>query len=159
MNTTDILDKTLAWLNYTEQEESISSRILSYFLGPEVGRMQLQLAFPDWNGNRYFHFFGQPQEWYTLRMAGDSSDNSKVTPREVEDLTQIILHTLNSDPERFHDMAEIPGLESKEYLHRLEITRFLLKQGLIEATSIGTKLSVKLTIRGTMYLRTHESAA
>ena len=160
MNNTDILDKTLAWLNYTDQEESLSGRILSYFLRPEGGRTQLQLAFPDYTGNRYFHFFGQQQESYTLRIAAeDASDNAKVTPQEVEDLTQIILHTLNSDPDRFHDMAEIPGLEAKEYLQRLEITRYLSKQGLIEATAIDSKLSVKLTIRGTMYLRTHESAA
>jgi len=159
MNTTDILDKTLAWLNYTEQEESISSRILSYFLQPEGGRTQLQLAFPDWTGNKYYHLFDQEQESYTLRITGDTSDTAKVTPQEVEDLTQIILHTLNSDPERYHDMAEIPGLEAKEYLQRLEITRYLSRQGLIEANAIDTKLSVKLTIRGTMYLRTHESAA
>lgn len=159
MNPTDLLDKTMAWLNYAEPEESLSNRILSYFFRPMGARTQLQLAFPDWTANNYFHLFGEQHESFTYNPNSDTTNSPAVTPQEVVDLTQIILHTLNSDAERFHDMAEIPGLEAKAYLYRLEITRYLLKQGLIEATSIGPKISVKLTIKGTMYLRTHESAA
>ena len=94
-----------------------------------------------------------------MHLHKSHSDSQMVTPDEVETLTQIILHTLNSNPDRFHDMAEIPGLESKECMQRMELARYLLKMGLVEATSKDAKLSIKLTIKGSMYLRSHDSAA
>jgi len=150
MNSTDILDKTLAWLYSKEQDAFFSSRILSYFLQP---------ALPEWSYGGYLYNYNQEGEGSTLPITRSYSDQQAVTPREVEDLTQIILHTLNSDPDRFHDMAEIPGLEAQECIQRMELARYLLKQGLIEAASKETQLSIKLTIKGSMYLRSHDSAA
>jgi len=159
MNSSDILDKTLAWLHSTKQDAAISTRIFSYFLQPIGGKTMLQLAFPVRNNGRYRYNFDQENDGNAYPINRSYSDLPMATPQEVEDLTQIILHTLNSDPDRFHDMAEIPGLETKEWMQRMELARFLLKQGLIEANTRESMLSIKLTIKGTMYLRSHESAA
>ncbi|PIQ19695.1 MAG: hypothetical protein COW65_19320 [Cytophagales bacterium CG18_big_fil_WC_8_21_14_2_50_42_9] len=160
MNTTDILDKTLAWLYAKEHDATISSRILSYFLQPIGGKIQLQSATPDW-GARGYQFDGSNKETEesVLHINRSYSNQQGVPPQEVEDLTQIILHTLNTNPDRFHDMAEIPGLETQEWMQRMELARYLLKQGLIEANTQGSILFIKLTIKGSMYLRTHDSAA
>jgi len=159
MNASDILDRTLAWLYSNEQDATISTRFLSYFLQPIGGKTMLHLASQTRNDSGYRFNFDQENDGNSYAINRSYPDLPMATPREVEDLTQIILHTLNSDPDRFHDMAEIPGLEAKEWTHRMELARFLLKQGLIEANTRESILSIKLTIRGTMYLRSHESAA
>jgi len=159
MNSTDILEKTLVWLYSQEQNAIISSRILSYFLQPIGGKTMRQAVGSEWPQSNYRYDYSQEKENHSLHVNRSNSDNQAVPPREVEALTQIILHTLNSEPERFHDMAEIPGMETKENIQRMELARYLLKMGLIEATSKETQLSIKLTIKGIMYLRTHDSAA
>jgi len=159
MNSTDILDKTLAWLYAKEQDASISCRILSYFLQPIGGKTMLHTANSEGNNSISLYAYSQDKENNTFPISRNHFDQQAVTPREVETLTQIILHTLDSDPDRFHDMAEIPGLETNEWMQRMELARYLLKQGLIEANSKETKLFIKLTIKGIMYLRTHDSAA
>ena len=159
MNSSYIIDMTLLWLYSKEQDATFSSRILSYFLQPTGGKTLLHPAVPVDNLEGVLHTYNLEKEGSNLNLHKSHSDSQMVTPDEVETLTQIILHTLNSNPERFHDMAEIPGLETKECMQRMELARYLLKMGLVEATSKDTNLFIKLTIKGSMYLRSHDSAA
>ena len=152
MKSIETLDKTLAWSYFKDQEKPGSTWDIAGFLHTLGLKSQAQLLGSELADQGY-----QQIDWYagkknfhgSLNIAGKKSK----TPEEVNALTQVILHTLNSDPNKFHDMSQIPGLESKAWTHLSEITHYLLKQGWIEASAKDDKLYVKLTFKGSIYLR------
>ncbi|MGV3589450.1 MAG: hypothetical protein ACO1OF_20755 [Adhaeribacter sp.] len=75
------------------------------------------------------------------------------TSEELYFLTQVILNTLNTEPERFHDMFDIPGLETESWEQLANVTQYLIAEGWIEPKAVAEKLLVKLTIEGKLYLQ------
>jgi len=82
---------------------------------------------------------------------------NQVAPEEVYILTQVILNTLNIDPDRFHNMFEIPGLETEGWEQLAKVAHYLIKEGWIEPKAVEEKLLVKLTMEGKIYLRNNNA--
>jgi len=159
MNTTEILNKSLAWFNYKEKETTANRWSLSKLKSAPSNVTQNQLL--DLNLSEIgevTNYFG-----YGTKPATDSLANtatiSQVAPQEVHFLTQIILNTLNTDPDRFHDMSEIPGLENRGWDLLGEVARYLIKQGWIEAKATPTGFLIKLTIQGKVYVGINDAWA
>jgi hypothetical protein len=158
MKSTETLDKTLAWSYFKDQEKPGSTWDIAGFLHTLGRQSQAQLLGSELADQGY-----QRIDWYrnkknyaaTLGIGGKKNRTSA----KVNALTQVILHTLNSDPKKFHDMSEIPGLESKAWTNLSEITHYLLKQGWVEASAKDDKLFVKLTFKGSIYLRSLDLTA
>src|SRR5687767_12097411 len=68
----------------------------------------------------------------SLKYNTDLAGLAKVVPPELSTLTQVILNTLNSEPNRFHDMGKLPGLENRDWHQLGQIARYLLMQRWIE---------------------------
>ncbi|MDB5263480.1 MAG: hypothetical protein JWQ14_2763 [Adhaeribacter sp.] len=90
-----------------------------------------------------------------VRPLPEAVSMKHVAPQELYILTQVILHTLNTEPERFHNMSEIPGLESWRWNQLGEIARYLLKQGWIEVKPKTDGFLIKLTISGKVFVCNH----
>ena len=75
-----------------------------------------------------------------------------VAPQELYILTQIILNTLNTESDQFHDMSELPGLENHDPNQLSQVAGYLLKQGWVEVKAIETILLIKLTMPGKMFV-------
>jgi hypothetical protein len=158
MKSIETLDKTLAWAYFKDQEKPGSTWDIAGFLHTLGLKSQAQLLGSeltdqgyqriDWHGNK-------KHDRASLSIAGKKNR----FPGEMNALTQVILHTLNSDPKKFHDMSEIPGLENKAWTHLSQITHYLLKQGWVEAKAKDDKLYVKLTFKGSIYLRSLDLTA
>jgi hypothetical protein len=156
MNTTEILNKSLAWFYYKEQgmngsKMELNSLLQSYSQNQLLG---LEIA----GGTDFRNTFG-----YEVNDAGvaavDIAGVQQVAPQEVYILTQVILNTLNTEPEKFHVMAEIPGLEAGAGNQLAKVASYLIKQGWIEAKTTEAGLLVKLTIQGKLYLRNNDAWA
>lgn len=155
MKPSETLDKTLAWSYFKDQEKPGSTWDIAGFLHTLGLQSQAQLLGSELADQGY-----QQIDWYatkksyhaSLRITGKKTGRTE----EVNALAQVILHTLNSNPKRFHDMSQIPGLESKAWTHLSEITHYLLKQGWVEASAKDDKFYVKLTFKGALYLKSLE---
>lgn len=158
MKSIETLDKTLAWAYFKDQEKPGSTWDIAGFLHTLGLKSQAQLLGSELADQGY-----QQIDWNATKKpysaAGFMTGKKAGFPQEVNTLTQVILHTLNSDPKRFHDMSEIPGLEAKAWTHLSEITHYLLKQGWVEASAKDDKLYVKLTFKGSIYLRSLDLTA
>jgi hypothetical protein len=158
MKSIETLDKTLAWSYFKDQEKPGSTWDIAGFLHTLGLKSQAQLLGSELADQGY-----QRIDWHankknyhaSLSIAGKKNP----FPGEVNALTQVILHTLNSDPKKFHDMSEIPGLESKAWTHLSQITHYLLRQGWVEASAKDDKIYVKLTFKGSIYLRSLDLTA
>lgn len=80
-------------------------------------------------------------------------EHETAAPEELYFLTQVILNTLNTQPERFHDMFDIPGLETESWEQLVSVAQYLIAEGWIEPNIVAEKLLVKLTIEGKLYLQ------
>jgi hypothetical protein len=158
MKSIETLDKTLAWAYFKDQEKPGSTWDIAGFLHTLGLKSQAKLLGSELADQGY-----QRIDWHTSKRNYHTSLNitgkKNPFPGEVNALTQVILHTLNSDPKKFHDMSEIPGLESKPWTHLSQITHYLLRQGWIEASAKDDKLYVKLTFKGSIYLRSLDLTA
>lgn len=158
MKSIETLDKTLAWAYFKDQEKPGSTWDIAGFLHTLGVNSQAQLLGSELADQGY-----QRIDWHAnkrnYRASLGIAGKKKPFPGEVDALTQVILHTLNSDPKKFHDMSEIPGLESKAWTHLSQITHYLLRQGWVEASAKDDKLYVKLTIKGSIYLRSLDLTA
>ncbi|WP_026463211.1 hypothetical protein [Adhaeribacter aquaticus] len=159
MNTSEILNQTLAWLYYKDQESPGSMWDISSFLNTLGLKTESQLIGLELAERGYLRTYFRYETRNSFNAAINMSGIQQVAPKEVHALTQVILNTLNSEPEKYHDLSEIPGLESKEWAQLAEFARYLLKQGWIEANSREEKLFVKLTIKGSIYLRNQDTIA
>jgi len=152
MNTTEILNKSLAWFNYKEtattsnrnvvnQPQAINSFSSNQFLDLKLAECGV-----------FRNDFGY--EIAPITDAGAiANDFQQAAPVEVYILTQLILNTLNTDSNAFHNMSEIPGLETREWDQLGEVASYLLKQGWVEAKANAKDFFLRLTIQGKIYLR------
>ena len=152
MNTTEILNKSLAWLYYKERKSTGTSREISNLLKATNSYSKCQMGGAELNEkDAHLYYFG-----YEVKYAGNQGTEpggmAQVAPQELYILTQVILNTLNTEPERFHDMSEIPVLEGRECIQLGQVARYLLKQGWIEAKGIETGFLIKLTMQGKIYV-------
>lgn len=159
MNTIEILNKTLSWLYYKEQETPGSMWDISTFLNTLGLKTESQLIGLELAERGYLRTYYRYETRNSFNASINMSGIQQVAPREVHMLTQVILNTLNSSPDIFHDLSEIPGLESKDWTQLSDFAKYLLKQGWVEAKARDERLFVKLTIKGRLYLRSHDTAA
>lgn len=158
MNTTEILNKTLAWLYYKEQELPGNMWDISSFLktmGLKTQSHSIGLALAEHGYLSSYYRYENRAFNATINMNGIK----QVAPQQVHALTQVILNTLNSEPNKYHDLSEIPGLDNMVWTQLSEFAKYLLKQGWIEAKAKDDKLYIKLTLQGGLYLRSHDTAA
>lgn len=164
MDTTEIIEKSLAWLYFTEQELTGNSWDLADHLNlPDASLLNPFIVLEvNRNGSlqESFHFSAKDSCITTVNIAG----LQPAAPQEVYVLTQIILNTINTESSTFHDMAEIPGLESGEDNHlavvaRYLIKQYLLRQGWIEAKVSDNGLLIKLSLEGKLYLKINNAWA
>ena len=151
MNTTEILSRSIAWISgrvegkalpgcgIADVLNSLSDSFFSQFTGLEVAEG------------------GEIRSYYRCGIPGvapfhDGFVNA-TAPEEVYFLTQVILNTLNTEPNRFHDMFDIPGLEAEEWHQLASVAQYLVSEGWIEPKAGAKKLLVKLTFEGEIYLR------
>jgi hypothetical protein len=88
-----------------------------------------------------------------------TAEMAKVVPQEIYTLTQVILNTLNSEPNRFHDMGNLPGLENRDWHQLGQIARYLLKQRWIEVKVTRNGFLIKLTIQGKVLVCNHDGSS
>lgn len=158
MNTTDILNKSLAWLSYTETASIGSARNAARKLQPAESFcanqfLDLKLAECGVTRNNFGYEIAPATDLLPIPV-GTPVGFQQVEPMEVYILTQLILNTLNTDSNAFHNMAEIPGLEDREWDQLGEVASYLLSQGWIEAKASAKDFFLRLTIQGKVYLRT-----
>lgn len=158
MKSIETLDKTLAWSYIKDQEKPGSTWNIAGFLHTLGLKSQAKLLGSELADQGYHHIDRYASE-KTYSTSLNNSGKKSRSPEEVNTLTQVILHTLNSDPKKFHDMSEIPGLESKAWTQLSEITHYLLKQGWVEASAKDNKIFVRLTFKGSIYLRSLDLTA
>ena len=158
-NTIEILNKTLAWLYNKEQETPGSMWDISSFLNTLGLKTESQLIGLQLAERGYLRTYYRYETRNSFNAAINMSGIQQIAPHDVHMLTQIILNTLNSAPEKYHDLSDIPGLESKEWSQLSEFAKYLLKNGWIEAKALNEKLYVKLTLNGKLYLRSQETQA
>ena len=159
MNTTEILNKSLAWLYYKERKTTGTSR--DYSNMPQVTntyKNSQAKGYDSYDKNNWRNNFGNEYKSAVTQQT-ESSSLAQVAPQELYILTQVILNTLNTEPDRFHDMSEIPGLESREWTQLGQIALYLLKQQWIEAKATNTGFLIKLSIQGKIYLGNNEAWA
>ncbi|MDB5261025.1 MAG: hypothetical protein JWQ14_306 [Adhaeribacter sp.] len=153
MNTTENLHQSFAWLSGEAREKSLPC----YDVSDVLNLMNISF-FSQFGGLevaadgeiRGFNRFVQNRPYDT---ATDAAEVKQAAPEEVYFLTQVILNTLNTVPERFHDMFDIPGLETEGWELLANVAQYLITQGWIEPKAVEEKLLVKLTIEGKIYLR------
>ncbi|WP_146901250.1 hypothetical protein [Adhaeribacter aerolatus] len=160
MNTTEILNKSLAWLYYNKERKTtginqntpnLSAVTNSYRTSQVTGYDSYEKSTRRNNiGNGFKSAVYQPAE---------ANHFASVEPHELYILTQVILNTLNTEPDRFHDMSEIPGLESRQWSQLGQIALYLLKQEWIEAKATSTGFLIKLSMQGKIYLGNNEAWA
>jgi hypothetical protein len=97
--------------------------------------------------NMGINLFGKEVKYY-VNQTVEVVDRATVITQELYILTQVILNTLNTEPARFHNMSELPGLESRNWHQLNQVARYLLKQGWIESKTIECGLLIKLTLKG-----------
>lgn len=149
MNTTEILNKSLAWLYYKECKSTGTSRQTASQLGRSIVFSPKQKGSSEWyrkEGTR--SNFG----YETKQAPAEAIDLAPVAPQELYILVQVILNTLNTEPNRFHNMSEVPGLEERSWNQLGQVARYLIKQGWIEAQPIDGGFLIKLTIQGKVYV-------
>ena len=152
MNTAEILSKSLAWLSCREQEIPLPGQEFSdvlNLLNATASSQFAGLAIAENGEIRNFYKNGRQNSFVTFPNV---TDEKPVAPEEVYFLTQVILNTLNTEPNRFHDMLDIPGLEAEAWDQLFGVAHYLITQGWIEPKATGEKLLVKLTIEGKIYL-------
>jgi hypothetical protein len=159
MNTSEILNKTLAWLYIKEQETPGNMWDITGYLDSIGEQHQSDAIGLELAERGYLRTYYRYESQNSFNAAINTIGMQQVAPEEVFTLTQIVLNMLNCEPDKFHDISELPGLESKEWLQLVEFTRYLLKQGWIEAKVLNDKLLIKLTIEGRLYLRNYEFIA
>lgn len=153
MNTTEILNKSLAWLSYTETTSKGSIRNAVNNLQPTESFcadqfLDLKLAECGVMRNNFGYEIAPATD---LRIP--SVGFQQAEPMEVYVLTQLILNTLNTDSAAFHNMSEIPGLEGRAWDQLGEVASYLLRQGWVEAKANAKDFFLRLTIQGKVYLR------
>jgi hypothetical protein len=159
MNTTEILNKSLAWLYYKEKKSTGASRDVSNLLVATNTYNPSQSGGSELNEkDAYRYNFGYEVK-YTVNHTAEPIGKTLVAPQELYILTQVILNTLNTEPDRFHDMSEIPGLEGREWNQLGQVARYLLKQGWIEAKAIEAGFLIRLTIQGKIYVGNNDAWA
>ncbi|MGV3588913.1 MAG: hypothetical protein ACO1OF_18055 [Adhaeribacter sp.] len=155
MNTTEILNKSLTWLYYKERKTTGTNRSISNLQqgnnAPLSGRIT---GYDIYEKNKRSN-----QAASSVNQATEATDLTQVAPQELYILTQVILNTLNTEPDRFHDMSEIPGLENREWNQLGQIALYLMKQGWIEAKGTATGFLIKLSMQGKIYLGNNEAWA
>jgi hypothetical protein len=156
MNTTELLNKSLAWLGYTETAATSRTRNASNHLQPAESFcadpfLDLKLAECGVIRNGFGYEIAAATDQATTAV-----DLQQVAPMEIYILTQLILNTLNIDHNIFHNMSEIPGLEGRAWDQLGEVASYLLRQGWVEANANANSKDfyLKLTIQGKVYLRT-----
>ncbi|MDB5263210.1 MAG: hypothetical protein JWQ14_2493 [Adhaeribacter sp.] len=159
MNTSEILNKTLAWLYINEQEKPGHLWDISGYLDSMGEQHQSDVIGLELAERGYLRTYYRYEVQNTFNAAINTWGIQQVAPEEVFTLTQIVLNMLNCEPEKFHNISELPGLENKKWVQLVEFTRFLLKQSWIEAKVLNDKLLVKLTIEGRLYLKNYEFIA
>ena len=159
MNTSEILNKTLAWLYIKEQEVPGNLWDITGYLDSIGEQHQSDVIGLELAERGYLRTYYRYENQNSFNAAINTIGMQQVAPEEVFTLTQIVLNMLNCEPLKFHDISELPGLESKEWLQLVEFTRYLLKQGWIEAKVLNDKLLIKLTIEGRLYLKNYEFIA
>ena len=95
----------------------------------------------------------------SLNQAPELVGMAKMVPQELYTLTQVILNTLNSEPNRFHDMGKLPGLENKDWHQLGQIARYLRKQRWIEVKVTRNGFLIKLTIQGKVLVCNHDGSS
>ncbi|GEO04849.1 hypothetical protein AAE02nite_25130 [Adhaeribacter aerolatus] len=159
MNTSEILNKTLAWLYIKEQEVPGTMWDITGYLDSIGEQHQSEAIGLELAERGYLRTYYRYESQNIFNAAINTIGIQQVAPEEVFTLTQIVLNTLNCEPQRFHDISDLPGLEAKAWLQLVEFTRYLLKQNWIEAKVLNDKLLVKLTIEGRLYLKSYEFIA
>lgn len=159
MNTTEILNKSLTWLYYKERKTTGTSRSISNLQqvnnSPKSGRITgYDFYEKNSRGNHVNIEFKS-----SVNQAAEAPGFTQVAPQELYILTQVILNTLNTEPDRFHDMSEIPGLENRSWNQLGQIALYLMKQGWIEAKGTATGFLIKLSMQGKIYLGNNEAWA
>ncbi|GEO05981.1 hypothetical protein AAE02nite_36450 [Adhaeribacter aerolatus] len=157
MNTREILSKSIAWISCRDREtalpayevsnvlNSLNDSFFSHFTGLEVAE--------GGEIRSYYRCGGQAVADCILK-----EDLLHVTaPEEVYFLTQVILNTLDTEPDRFHDMFDIPGLEMEEWARLAGLAQYLIAEGWIESKAGEERLLIKLTIEGELYLRNNNA--
>ena len=91
----------------------------------------------------------------TLSAVGDEVPSG--APQELNLITQVVLNTLNSAPNRFHDLSELPGLETHAPQQLDQFSNYLSQQGWIEEKVMVTGLLVKLTMKGQLFAEQHNA--
>jgi hypothetical protein len=159
MNTTEILNKSLAWLHTKERSTTDTSQELSKLLLVTNTYRSCQMGVSELSEEQaHLYSFGYNVK-YTLNRNTEAGGIAQIAPQELYILAQVILHTLNTEPERFHDMSELPGLESRNWYQLGQIARYLLKQGWIEVKAIRIGFLIKLTIDGKIHVGNHDAWA
>lgn len=158
-NTIDILNTTLAWLYNKEQEVPESMWDITSFLNTLGLKTESQLMGLELAERGYLRTYTRYENRNSFNAAINMSGIQQITPHDVHMLTQVILNTLNSAPDKFHDLSDIPGLEDKAWSQLSEFAKYLIMNGWIEAKALNEKLFVKLTLNGNLYLRTQETQA
>jgi len=159
MITSEILNKTLTWLYVKEQETPGNMWDITGYLDSIGEQHQSDAIGLELAERGFLRTYYRYETKNSFNAAINITGMQQVAPEEVFTLTQIVLNTLNCEYDKFHDMAELPGLENKEWSQLIEFARYLIKQSWIEAKVISDKLLVKLTIEGRLYLRNYELAA
>lgn len=159
MNTSDILNKTLAWLYIKEQETPGTMWDITGYLDSIGEQHQSDAIGLEMAERGYLRTYYRYETKNTFSAAINVTGMQQVAPEEVFSMTQIVLNVLNCEPEKHHDISDLPGLETKTWSQLIEFSRYLLKQGFIEAKVLSDKLLVKLTIEGRLYLRNYEFIA
>lgn len=158
MKSTDILNKTLGWLYSGEQNTAEGTWDIFGFLNLLSIKNKGDLIGLELAERGYLHSY-EHFENRSFHNPANVPGSYQAVPQHVHAFTQVILHTLNCDSLKFHDMSEIPGLENKSWDQLSEFAHYLLKQGWIEVKNKDNKLYIKLTIQGNLYLRSHDTAA
>ena len=159
MNTSEILNKTLAWLYIKEQEVPGNMWDITGYLDSIGEQHQSEAIGLELAERGYLRTYYRYESQNVFNAAINTTGIEQVAPEEVFTLTQIVLNTLNCEPQRYHDISDLPGLEYNAGMQLLEFTRYLLKQNWIEAKVLNDKLLVKLTIEGRLYLKSYEFIA
>ena len=155
MNTTEILNKSLAWLYLGERNTRGLNRGFSDQLQVNLTCSSGWLIGFESNGSHEWRYYFGDEGKDAAHPASDVINLSPVAPQELYILTQIILHALNTEPGRFHVLSELPGLENRDG-HQLELLAcYLVKQGWIEARTWENGFLVKLSIQGKIFVGNH----
>ena len=158
MNTTEILNKSLAWLQTKEGKITDTSREIAHLLLDTHPFSSCQMGGSALSEKEaHLYSFGEEVKYNNPKTVPDSTTQEALL--EIYILTQVILNTLNTEPERYHNMAALPGLESWDWHQLGQIARYLVNQGWIEVQAIKTGFLIKLTIEGKIYVGNHNAWA